>query len=137
MDYKRLSESDSQGNTSSNAEDDYILRPKREVSVSIVTLIGLSLTTLLSVLTLLLLFLLRENRHCTGTVRDNGSTFSARFVQNTSRMSLDHEYDYLWDDWLTKGLGIISTSEMVGDKHDGSIGLSMYVFRYGRSLYYF
>lgn len=127
MGYERLSESDSQDRTTSDPEDDQIFTPKRQVSVSIVTLIGLSSTTLISVLILLLLFLLRENRQC--TARDDGWTFSARFVQNTSRMSLDHEYDYMWNDWLTKGLGIISTSETVGDKNDGSVGLSMYVLR--------
>lgn len=126
MHYKRLSESDSQGHTTpSDAGDDHTLTRKRQVSVSIITLIGLSSTTLISVLALLLLFLLRESRQC--TVKENDQTFSIRFVQNASRMRLDHEYDYLWNDWLTKGLGIISTSEAVGDRKDGSVGLSMYV----------
>lgn len=133
MGYKRLSESDSQGHAASDFEDDPIFTSKRQVSISIVTLIGLSSTTLISVLTLLVLFLLRESRH--STWQNDGWTFSARFEQNTSRMSLDHQYDYLWDDWLTKGLGIISTSETVGDRNDGAVGLSMYVCRWSRYVF--
>lgn len=125
MVYERLSTDGSQGHISNDSQDDEAFASKRKVSISSATLIGLSSTTLISVLALLLMFLLQDNRQC--IVRDNGRTFSARFVQNTSRMSLDHEYDYMWNDWLTKGLGIISTSETMGDKNDGSVGLSMYV----------
>jgi hypothetical protein len=42
-------------------------------------------------------------------------------------MSLEHEYDHLWDDYLIEGFGVVSTTEGVGDMKDSFAGISMYV----------
>jgi hypothetical protein len=122
MGYERLPGSDSESNSTKDPEDEQIFTPNRRISVSTITLLGLSTISLILILISLSLSLPRENRHC--TVRDDDWT-SVRSVQNTSRMRLEHKYDYLWNDWLTKGLGIISISEKVGDFNNGSVGFSM------------
>ncbi|RDW91560.1 hypothetical protein BP5796_02725 [Coleophoma crateriformis] len=108
MSYEILSQKDTQAPTAEDSENEQFHSSQRRISVSILTLLVLSSTTLISVLLLLLLFATsRASRQC--PVQNNGWSVSRTYPgENTSHMSLDHEYDYMWSDFEPiTGFGLI------------------------------
>lgn len=81
---------------SEDSDDEHFRPPLRRVSTSTATLLALTSTTLISVLLLVSLLTLRGPPQC--AVQDNGWNVTRPYGRlNTSRMSLDHEHDDLWE----------------------------------------
>ena len=93
--YDLLPQRDTHSPTSEETEDEKLHPPQKRILVSTVTLLGLTSTTLVSVLLLLLLFTLRGSPQC--LLQDHGCNVSRPYGrENTSRTNLDHEYDHMW-----------------------------------------
>jgi hypothetical protein len=125
MDYKPLPHDDDRSPVARQHHEIHLYGSKKKILTSILILVVATLAILISVLVLLLLFTLRDSQSC--TVREETWSSSARYGQNRSRMSLEHKYDHLWDDFLIEGFGVVSTTEGVADSKDSFAGISMYV----------
>jgi hypothetical protein len=124
MDYKPIPHDDERSQVTDHHHD-IPFGPKKKGVIFMAVLIAVTTATLVFVLALLFLFKLQRHQSC--AVQDEGWNHSARYGQIRSRMSLDHEYDYLWDDFLIEGFGVVSTTESAADNEDSFAGISMYV----------
>src|ERR1700712_5032400 len=112
MDYKPVPHDDEQTSVTDQLCDIPSKFTKKGTIVVVVWTI-VTVATLISVLTLLLLFTLQGHQSC--TTRDDDWSHSVSYGGKRSRMSLDHKYDYLWNDLLLDGFGTVSTIENVAD----------------------
>ncbi len=132
MGYESLPQNEIQSLVEDQHRGVHLYGNRKKTSTSILTLILLTTATLLCVLALLLLTTLRGSQVC--IAGDETWDQSTRYGQNRSRMSLDHQYDFLWDDLLIDGFGVVSTTENLADNKDSFAGISMYVFTLWRLL---
>ena len=112
MKYNVLPQKDTE---SSNSDDSFEATqtrpPQRRVSISTIILVVLSSTTLITSFCLLSLLTTRQNSLC--PVQDNGRNVVRPYGrENSSRMSVEHGHDHLWDAFSEKKpFGFISKDD--------------------------
>lgn len=122
MDYKPISQRDSDSPVASQAEGCDLYKSKRKSAMF--TTVLLSLSTATFVLLLILLGLSVSRKSIYYDVPNHISTVSTRYGHNTSRMSLDHKYDFLWNDFHQDGFGDVHIEGAINEE-DRFVGISM------------
>ncbi|KAF2099164.1 hypothetical protein NA57DRAFT_76396 [Rhizodiscina lignyota] len=120
MDYHRLLAEEGQEGSSSGDEKAYIRPRSRWPARSTIALLILSATTLLSTLALLWITMLSPSQPAASSCALGDEIVHSKYGRNEDRMSLDHGYDYVWEEVLTPGWGGVKlvpegqTKEVVG-----------------------
>jgi hypothetical protein len=127
MDFEPVSQTEENDLNRREYDGHWYKRRRRDSYV----LVGLTTTTLVSVLLLLFLFMARGTQPV--MMKDERLFRSARYGENHSRMSLDHKYDYLWTDLTVDDFGLVPSTDNGADNTAAYAALSMCVHASSRS----
>jgi len=124
MDYQKLSQNDGDVSFVHKPKGCVCVEPRRRFSFSIIAVIVLETMILVSVITLL--GITTSKASIFAVVNEKSSTHSARYGENSTRMSLKHEYDHLWNDFLLDDFGAVPEVEGIAEPRDSVVAISMF-----------
>lgn len=127
MDYHRLLAEE--GSSLTDEKIDLRRRQSKWRSPSNIALLVLSATTLISTLALLRIAMFATPASC--PVEEH---FTSSYGKHEDRMSLDHKFDYAWEEALTPAWGVIMIDQE-GNGEETKAGISMYALPKNLALF--